>query len=249
MADSNMQTDLNKATDTAADAARRATAATAGAAHKAADAAAGTAKAGIDAEQRSFGVARDAARQGAEVLNRAAQTSLKTGQDFARQASDQAADFWRNSLTPMSQLQTEFGRWIDQMWRQPMRIGASSFSALPMGNMFAGALGVQPAADLRQTKDALELCVELPGLKPDDIDLSLRGDLLVLSGERADGSQGQDGALHFSERRFGRFERSFPLPPGADRSKIDASYQDGLLRVTIPLSADGPQEQSIPVKG
>ena len=219
MADADAQTDLNKA------------------AHKTADAAADTAHAGIEAEQRSFGAARDAGRQGAEAITHAARASLKNTQDLARQATTTAAEFWRSSLTPMSQLQGLF----EQMWRQPAR--------MPLGGLFMAPFGGQPLADLRETDKGLELRVELPGLKAEDIDLSLRGDALILSGEKADESVGTAGAFHFSERRFGHFERSFPLPAGADRSNIDASFQDGLLRVAIPLAKDGQEETPIRVKG
>ena len=176
------------------------------------------AQAGVEAEQRSFAAAR---------------SSLKTGQDLARQATTNAAEFWRQSLTPMSQL-------FEQMWRQPARMPLSSLFIAPFGN--------QPPADLRETDKGLELRVELPGLKAEDIDLSLRGDALILAGEKADESSGAAGAVHFSERRFGHFERSFPLPAGADRANIDASFQDGLLRVTIPLAHDEQEETPIAVR-
>lgn len=239
MADTDIQTESSKLSEAAASSTRRA----AEAARKTGEAVADAAHAGVQAEQRSFGAARDAGRQGAEAITRAAQTSLKTSQDLARQATDQAAEFWRSSLTPMSQMQSEFSRWVEQFWRQ------ASPARGPFGAAFPAAFTGQPVADLRETEQGLELAVELAGLKPDDIDLSLRGDSLVLSGERAEESNGKAGAYHVSERRFGRFERSFPLPAGADRSKIEAKFQDGLLRVAIPISPEGQADTPIPVKG
>jgi HSP20 family protein len=248
MAESEIQSNLNDAGDKAA-----------GAAHRGARAASETAQAGVEAERRSFGAAADAGRRSTEALGQAAQTSLKAGQDMARhsqemarRASDQAADFWRSSMTPMAQMQGEFSRWFEQMWRQasPARLHGAPLFANPAfpGAMLASFSG-NPAADLHETAQGLELCVELPGLKADEIDLSLRGDTLVLSGEKADETQKAEGAYRVSERRFGRFERSFPLPPEADRSHIDASFQDGLLRVTIPKLAEGQESTPIPVKG
>jgi HSP20 family protein len=234
MADAaDMQTSVNEANDKAAAAARRGAEATAEAARKGADAMADTAKAGIDAEQRSFAGAASAA-----------QTSLKAGQDVARRASEQAADFWRSSLQPMTEMQTELGRWFEQMWKtsSPARLtGASPFSML-------ATLTGHPAADLRETDQGFELNVELPGLSAEEVDLSLRGDTLVLSGEKAGQAEGGQGAYRFSERRFGRFERSFPLPAGADRSRIEASFQDGLLRISIPTSPEAEQAQPIRIK-
>jgi HSP20 family protein len=224
-----MQTNVNEAGDKAATAARRGADTTAEAARKGADTVADTAKAGVDAEQRTFG---------------AAQASLKAGQDMARRASEQATEFWRSSLTPMSEMQSEFGRWLEQIWRAatPPRLAGAS----PLA-MLAPLVG-HPAAALRETAQGFALDIELPGLTADDVDLSLRGDALVVSGEKADGVDGQEGAYRFSERRFGRFERSFPLPAGADRSKIDASFQDGLLRIAIPVSPETETAQPIRIR-
>jgi len=238
MADAaDMQTSVNEANDKATGAARRGAEATAQAAKKGADTVADTAKAGVDAEQRSFASAASAA-----------QTSLKAGQDMARQsqemarrAGEQAADFWRSSLQPMTEMQTELGRWFEQMWKtsSPARLaGASPFSML-------ATLTGHPAADLRETDQGFELNVELPGLSADEVDLSLRGDTLVLSGEKAGQAEGGQGAYRFSERRF---ERVFPLPAGSDRAKIEASFQDGLLRVSIPVSPEAERAQPIRIK-
>jgi HSP20 family protein len=183
-------------------------------------------------------------------MGRAAQTSLKAGQDIARhgqdlarRAGDQATEFWRTSLTPMTQLQGEMNRWFEQIWRQasPARL-QGGFPAL-LASPFAGF----PVSDLHQTDEGLELLVELPGLKPENVQLSLRGDVLVLSGEKSATTEKGDGGYRVNERRFGRFERSFVLPPEADRNRIDAAFQDGLLRVSIPKLAEGEESKTIPV--
>jgi HSP20 family protein len=252
MADTDAQTQINETSDTAATAARRSAEAGAGAAKKGADAVSDTAKAGVEAEQRSFTAASDAGRQSAAALGQAAQSSMRAGQEMARQSQDmakratsQAADFWRSSLTPMGQLTGEFNRWFEQMWR-----GATPGSfqgGFPLA-MFAPFTG-QPLADMRETDRGFELNVDLPGMKAQDIELSIRGEMLVVSGEKADAQDGGQVAYRFSERRFGRFERAFALPPGADRNRIDASFQDGVLKVEIPISPEGEQAQTIRVKG
>ena len=184
MADTDAQTQINDATDKAAAATRRGAETAAQTAKKGADAVNETAQAGIDAEQRSFSAASDASRQSAAAIGRAAQTSLKAGQEMARQGQDmakrtagQAADFWRSSLTPMSQLTGEFNRWFEQMWR-----GAGGVSGMPLAMMapFTG----HPLADLRETDRGYELCVDLPGLRPQDVQLSIRGDMLYVSAEK-----------------------------------------------------------------
>ena len=254
MADTDMQTQINETGDKTNAAARRTAEAGAGAAKKGADAITDGAKAGLEAEQRTFSAAADAGRQSAAALGQAAQSSIKAsqemarhGQDIAKRATNQAADFWRSSLTPMGQLTGEFNRWFDQMWR-----GAPTamHGGLPLA-MFAPFTG-QPLADMRETDQGFVLSVDLPGLKAQDIELSIRGDMLIVSGEKAEGHQGGQGAgagaYRFSERRFGRFERAFALPPGAERAKIEAAFQDGVLKVQIPVSPEGEPAQTIPVK-
>ena len=252
MADSDVQAQTNDAGDKTAGAARRAAEAGSAAAKKTADAMADTAKAGLEAEQRSFSAATDAGRQSAAELGRAAQSSMKAGQEMARHSQDmakratsQAADFWRSSLTPMSQLTGEFNRWFEQMWRGA---GPNAFQGgMPLA-MLAPFTG-QPLADLRETDRGFELSVDLPGMKAQDIELLTRGDMLVVSGEKADERDSGQGAYRFSERRFGRFERAFALPPGADRDRIEATFEHGVLKVQIPISPEGERAQTIKVKG
>jgi HSP20 family protein len=254
MADTDAQTQINDATDKAAAATKRGAETAVQTAKKGADAFNETAQAGIDAEQRTFSAAGDASRQSAAAIGRAAQTSLKAGQEMARHSQDiakrattQAADFWRSSMTPMGQLNGELGRWFEQMWR-----GASPFN--PMGlqagsplAMFSSFTG-HPLADLRETDLGYELAIDLPGMKADGIELTIRGDMLFVSGEKAEEAQDSQGAYRFSERRFGRFERGFALPSGADRANIEASFQDGVLKIDIPALPEGEQAQTIPVK-
>ncbi len=251
MAEADMQTE--QTIDKPADAARRTADAAVQTTRKAADAGADMAQTGVEAERRSFASAADAGRQGAETMGRAAQSSLRAGkdmarhsQDIARRASDQAVEFWRASLTPMTQMQNEFSHFLGRVWSQASPIRAPG-SLLP--GLMMGPLAAMPAADLQETDQGMELCVELPGLKADDIDLSIKGGMLVLSGEKGGETARREGTYHVTERRFGRFERSFPLPPTADQGKIEARFEDGLLRVAIPTTADGQDGRQIPVKG
>jgi len=250
MADTDVQNQLNEAADKGANAARRGAEAGAQAAKKGADAVSDTAQAGIEAEQRSFSAATDASRQNAAAIGRAAQTSLKAGQEMARHGQDmakrattQAAEFWRSSMTPMSQLSGEFNRWFDQMWR-----AGGSLGPMGLNGGLLSSLGAHPLADLRETDRGYELAIDLPGMNAQDIELTIRGDMLYVSGEKAEAQQQGQGSYRFSERRFGRFERGFALPPGADRSGIEASFEDGVLKIDIPAAPEGEQAQTIPVR-
>jgi HSP20 family protein len=245
MADTDIQSNRNEPGDKAAAAGGRRTAgAAAEAGRQTAAAAADTARAGVDDETRSFAPASEAGRQGMAAMGRTAAATAKAGEEAMQRVSDQAADFWRGSLNPMAQLQNEFSRWVEHVWRQasPTRLQNASPFAMSLAP-FTG----QPLADLHETDQALELRVELPGMKPEDVQLSLQGDTLIVSGEKADEIERGRGAYRVSERRFGRFERSFVLPPEADRNKIEAKFSDGLLKVRIGKSPGAAQAKSIPI--
>ena len=99
-----------------------------------------------------------------------------------------------------------------------------------------------PAADVVVTDDDVTVLMDVPGLKPDDLDIELVDDVLTVSGERAlpAGTPGeQGGAWQRIERGFGRFERVLRVPHGLDAEQITAQMADGVLTLHIPK----PQEQ------
>jgi HSP20 family protein len=103
-----------------------------------------------------------------------------------------------------------------------------------------------PVCDAYETPEALVVCLELPGLSQDDIDLRLDGDELIVEGERKM-DRGQAGErYHRVERSFGRFQRRFRVPSTIDRGGVRARFRDGLLRVEIPNRA-GTQPASLKV--
>ncbi len=92
--------------------------------------------------------------------------------------------------------------------------------------------------------------VELPGLTAQDVQLAIKGDVLVVSGSRSEDSDRSDGAYRMRERRWGQFERSFALPHSANRNGIDARFDKGVLTVTIPKTAQAAVAiRAIPIKG
>lgn len=101
------------------------------------------------------------------------------------------------------------------------------------------ASGWQPAVDVRE--DAKELCldVELPGISPEQIDITVENGVLTLRGEKRDERReaDEDGRYHLVERSYGSFTRSFQLPQGLDDEQIAADFDNGVLRVRIPKAA------------
>jgi HSP20 family protein len=248
MADVESRSQSNGAPEAAANRTRART-------ESAADAAQDTVK----AEQRSFAGAAQSARavgeQAAEHARAAAQTGLKTGQDLAaagqeamRKASGQAVDLWRSSLDPLANMQNELGRWFEQAWRQGL---SGRLQTAPLfGEAVFAALSGAPTADLYETPEGLELMVELPGMTAEDVQLSLKGDILIVAGERESATTREEGSYRVRERRLGSFQRSFVLPAGVDHAGIQARFDKGVLTVTIPRSgAAGPESRSIRIKG
>ncbi|MEO7932748.1 MAG: Hsp20/alpha crystallin family protein [Chthoniobacterales bacterium] len=112
------------------------------------------------------------------------------------------------------------------------------------GSIFSdGLTGWAPALDVTQDKEQVQVVVELPGLKKEDISLSFQDGVLTISGERKDTTEQKDGETHRSERFFGRFERSVELPVEVNPDRINATYQNGLLTVTLAKAEEAKPKQ------
>lgn len=106
-----------------------------------------------------------------------------------------------------------------------------------------------PALDLYEDKDNLVLTAEIPGLKKEDIELSLHENTITLSGERRNEKKYEGGQTSREERFFGRFTRSLVLPKPVDAGKVKAAYRDGILTVTLPKAeAAKPRQIEVSVK-
>ena len=91
-----------------------------------------------------------------------------------------------------------------------------------------------PAMDLAETEDELVLTADLPGMSEDDVSIEIKDRVLTISGERADVREHQDRGYHRVERSVGSFSRSLSLPDGIDADQVAASFDRGVLEVTIP---------------
>jgi HSP20 family protein len=91
-----------------------------------------------------------------------------------------------------------------------------------------------PLVDIHETKDGFQLMVELPGVKQEDIQVSVEGETLTLKGERRREAEVKEDQYHRVERSYGRFERSIVLPSVVDPSRVKATYRDGVLEIQLP---------------
>jgi len=101
-----------------------------------------------------------------------------------------------------------------------------------------------PAVDVYQDKEQFTVYAELPGLKKEEIEISLNGDTLTIRGERKHETNG--GQDFRTDRYFGKFQRSLTLPVSVNSEKVNATYKDGILKVVLPKAEEAKPKQ-IPV--
>ncbi len=102
--------------------------------------------------------------------------------------------------------------------------------------------GWAPAVDLYQNTDNIVAQVELPGMRKEDIEISLHDGTLTVAGERKLESP-EGSSTERSERHVGKFRRSLTLPARVDANKVSASYRDGILTITLPKAEEAKPRQ------
>jgi HSP20 family protein len=128
---------------------------------------------------------------------------------------------WRDAWSPISDFRREFDRLFDD-WASPTPRG------LRADQTFV------PACDVEEGEDHFLVTLEMAGIKKEDIKLEVNDGQLTISGERRHETRQKGEGHWYSERRFGKFQRSFALPAGIDANRVEANYQDGILRVMLP---------------
>ena len=103
--------------------------------------------------------------------------------------------------------------------------------------------GWTPALDVYEDKDNLYVRAELPGMKREDINLTLHDGSLSVSGQRKSEDKFKDSEVYRSERFFGRFQRTVTLPAPVEAEKVKAQYKDGILTVTLPKAEEAKPKQ------
>jgi HSP20 family protein len=102
------------------------------------------------------------------------------------------------------------------------------------GNARATTTAWAPALDISERKDAYLVTVELPGLKAEDLDITMEDGLLTIQGERQFAHDSSEQQFHRVERRYGAFRRSITLPAHVMAEQIEASFEDGVLQILVP---------------
>jgi len=103
--------------------------------------------------------------------------------------------------------------------------------------------GWLPALDVQEDKDGFTVRVELPGLKREDIEVSLHDGVLSISGERKAETASEGVEVHRQERCYGKFERDLSLPAAVAADKVKAAYKDGILTISLPKTEEARPKQ------
>jgi HSP20 family protein len=134
----------------------------------------------------------------------------------------------------------------------PFRIARDEFETLwsqligePGEVFFKGRL--VPSLDLSENPNTIEVRMDLPGLKPEEIDIQLANGVLTISGDRKEEKEEKGKTFHRVERRHGSFSRSVTLPSAVAEDKVDAQYHDGVLTIALQKT-DEAKSRKIKVK-
>jgi HSP20 family protein len=105
-----------------------------------------------------------------------------------------------------------------------------------------------PPMDIAETPEEVTACLEVPGLKKEDIKVSVHDGILTVTGEKRQETSADGENFHKVERSYGYFKRSVALPSSVDSDKVKAAYKDGVLKVTLPkLESKKPKEIQVSV--
>jgi HSP20 family protein len=131
--------------------------------------------------------------------------------------------------------------WTTSVWRNPfeelermrrqMDLMSTAFSRAPFGE---AAAGVFPLMNVTEDKDKYYVRAELPGMKASELDISVTGNSISITGERRLVAEDEKAQYHRREREGGTFSRIFSLPVQIDTAKVEARCTDGVLTITLP---------------
>ncbi len=127
------------------------------------------------------------------------------------------------------------------------RLYNAFFSGTPT-KLDSGSMVWNPAVDIHENDNEFIVVAEIPGMKKEDVKISLQDNVLTISGEKKREKEEEKKTYHRIEREYGSFERSFSLPSSVKVDSVKATYKDGLLTITLPKSEEAkPKEISISV--
>ncbi|HRJ57520.1 MAG TPA: Hsp20/alpha crystallin family protein [Anaerolineales bacterium] len=133
----------------------------------------------------------------------------------------------------MMTLREAMDRLFDDAFTRPLSLSNTAWSV--------------PAVDMYQTDNEVVVKAALPGIKPDEVQINVTGELLTLKGEVKQENEAKEKAYHIREQRWGSFERSIALPTQVVADKAKADFENGILTITLP-KADEVKPKTITIK-
>lgn len=146
-------------------------------------------------------------------------------------------DIWRSFRSEMDRV---FDRFSSSSGFPAMR---RMFDLEPFWRQESSFDFAAPAIDVTEGETAYKITAELPGISEKDVEVSVTGDVLVLKGEKRQEREEKEKNRYLSERAYGAFQRSLPIPDGVDRDAIAAEFSKGVLTVTLPKSKEAQKQQ------
>ena len=130
---------------------------------------------------------------------------------------------------------------MDQMWGQwdsGLTVGMPSIA----NEKFPAGVNFAPRFEVHETENAVELSAELPGLEEKDVEVSVTKDALTIQGEKRLESKKEEKGTLYTERSYGKFYRSLPLRWDVDRERVEATFKNGVLNISLPKTAASKNE-------
>lgn len=140
----------------------------------------------------------------------------------------------------------EMERHMDEMTRHPLMMGRRP---LVWWRVPTEELGWTPSVEVYEKGDNFVVRAELPGMKKEELDISVLGDTLTIKGERKTESEVKEEDYYRCELCYGKFSRSVALPTAVEAGKVEANYENGILQITLPKAKEAkPKKIEVKVK-
>jgi len=157
---------------------------------------------------------------------------VKTSEKKSAPTPTTEEGFWVGS----TELRKEFDRLFDTLLQPsswfPNKGEGSGFRPPWTWGSFPGSF--TPAVDLIEKDDEFLISAEIPGVEAQDLSVDISGDMITIKGEKSQSTEQKEKNYHIQERHHGVFQRSFPLPRGVNSDKITASFDKGVLSISLP---------------
>ena len=131
----------------------------------------------------------------------------------------------KNNKNHMSSFQKQMNDLFENFWKDPF--------SFPSTNKVFQEMGFSPSIDVKEDENSYHVSAELPGLSEKDVQVNFEDNVLSIKGEKKNEVEKKEKGSYYSERSYRSFYRSIPFPKNIDSDKIDATFRNGVLEVTL----------------